>query len=260
MIRRFNYAFKTYFVPPVIELFKWLLFSKEITNYTYDLTITNERYLGHFIALVTNAKYQLIMEYISEIDNDIKLKEHIQQNISASKTAYIADLEIKYGRRVGWYAFVRATKPKVIVETGVDKGLGSCVLTAALMRNDQEGFKGFYYGIDINPESGYLLTGEYTKFGQILFGDSISTLNSLNKNIDIFINDSDHSAEYEEREYDTISNKLNENAIILGDNSHATDKLLNFAEKSGRQFLFFKEEPLHHWYPGAGIGVAFRKL
>jgi hypothetical protein len=26
---------------------------------------------------------------------------------------------------------------------------------------------------------------------------------------------------------------------------------------SYRNFLFFKEEPEEHWYPGAGIGIAF---
>ena len=93
----------------------------------------------------------------------------------------------------------------------------------------------------------------------MLYGDSIQSLQNFHHVIDLFINDSDHSAEYEEKEYETIAGKLSKNAIILGDNSHCSDKLLEFALKSGRGFVFFQERPSRHWYPGAGIGIAFRR-
>ena len=154
---------------------------------------------------------------------------------------------------------MRATKPKIVVETGVDKGLGACVLTAALMKNSEEGYTGYYYGTDINPKAGYLLSEPYSELGRVLYGDSIESLQKLNESIDIFINDSDHSAEYERREYETVQGKLAPAAIILGDNAHTNDKLLTFALATGRQFVFFQEKPLNHWYPGAGIGIAFPK-
>ena len=75
--------------------------------------------------------------------------------------------------------------------------------------------------------------------------------------MDLFINDSDHSAEYEAREYHTIASKLSDRAVILGDNAHATTSLYDFAMRTNRRFLFFKEEPKGHWYRGAGIGSAF---
>ena len=95
------------------------------------------------------------------------------------------------------------------------------------------------------------------KSGEVLYGDSISTLEAFSEKIDLFINDSDHSAEYEYGEYQTIAGKLAAGAVILGDNSHITDSLSRFARKSGRCFIFFHEIPKEHWYPGAGIGVAF---
>jgi hypothetical protein len=144
-----------------------------------------------------------------------------------------------------------------VVETGVDKGLGSCVLTSALIRNAQEGVPGFYYGTDINRSAGYMLSGIYRHYGEILYGDSIESLGAFNERIDMFISDSDHSAEYEEKEYQTIANQLSENAIILSDNSHCTGKLLDFALATNRRFVFFQEQPVNHWYPGAGIGIAF---
>jgi predicted O-methyltransferase YrrM len=176
-----------------------------------------------------------------------------------SKRGRGANAEMPYGRRLGWYALVRALKPRFIVETGVDKGLGACVLTAALRRNVADGSEGRYIGTDINPEAGYLLRGEYARYGEILYGDSIESLATLTEQIDIFINDSDHSAEYEAREYVVVQDKLSDNALIVCDNAHVTDCLMQFALETDRHFLFVREEPAGHWYGGAGIGVAFRQ-
>jgi cephalosporin hydroxylase len=106
-----------------------------------------------------------------------------------------------------WYAIVRAIKPEVVVETGVDQGMGAVVLCAALKRNASEGHPGQYFGTDINPRAGYFLKGEYAKFGKVLHGDSLKSLETLEK-IDLFINDSDHSASYERAEYELIRSKL----------------------------------------------------
>lgn len=137
-------------------------------------------------------------------------------------------------------------------------GLSFVISTAALMQNAKEGYEGFYYGTDINHNAGYLLTEPYNQYGKIVYDDSIESLKKINKNIDMFINDRGHSAEYEMREYIAISEKLSDDAIILGDNSHVTDKLETFARSTNRRFLFFAEKPKQHWYPGGGIGIAFK--
>jgi hypothetical protein len=129
------------------------------------------------------------------------------------------------------------------VETGVDKGLGSCLLTAALKRNKQEGYEGRYYGTDIDPQAGYLLSGDYANYGRILYGDSIESLKQLEGAIDIFINDSDQSADYEAEEYKTVADKLSERAVILGDNSHCTDKLLEFSLATNSALFSSRKTP-----------------
>jgi predicted O-methyltransferase YrrM len=235
----------------------WLLTSRETVNFTYHLEETNRRYLAALIADITNKDFNEILRYIDEITNDSKLQCHVTEMTRRSDARFTSDPEARPARRVGWYAFVRALKPKIVVETGVDKGLGACVLTSALMKNTEEGYEGYYYGTDINPKAGYLMSGDYGKFGEILYGDSIDSLRNLNKQIDIFINDSDHSADYEQREYEAVKSKLSPDAIVLGDNAHVDDKLLDFALATGRRFIFFQEKPLNHWYPGAGIGIAF---
>lgn len=173
------YRFKNaipYTAKPLLIMIKWLFTSKETTNFTYDLTDRNKKYLASTISVVTKKPVDFIEKYIAELDNDEKLKSHILNSILKSSEKHMADLTINFGRRVGWYAFVRAAKPKVVIETGVDKEMGSCVLTAALIKNAEDGFEGRYFGTDINPRAGYLLTGKYADFGKILYGDSIESL------------------------------------------------------------------------------------
>lgn len=249
----------SYYSGRLVKIFEWLFDSNETTNFTYDLTEKSKSYLISTVSMVTGKTYADIAEYVHELENDIDLKSHIERQIAASPLAVISDSTARYGRRIGWYAVARAMKPRVIVETGIDKGLGCCVLSAALLKNKAEGFPGYYYGTDLNPQAGFLYTGAYRTVGEILYGDSIQSLLALDKKIDLFINDSDHSAEYEAQEYQTIHTKLADGAVLLGDNAHVTNKLLEYARATGRSFLYYAEEPLDHWYPGAGVGFAFSK-
>ena len=123
----------------------------------------------------------------------------------------------------------------------------------------KRGGGGEYYGTDINPNAGQLLVEPLARFGKILYGDSLESLSELDVEIDLFINDSDHSVDYEMAEYQLIRDKLSDRAVILGDNSHATDKLSRFSEEFGRNFVFFSENPKNHWYPGGGIGISYPK-
>jgi predicted O-methyltransferase YrrM len=242
------------------ELLRWWLTSNETSNFTYDLTPLNKAHLAALVAHVTARSYQEIAMFMSELDADSDLRSHVREIARAYNDHQLARREVEFGRRLGWYAIARALKPRVVVETGVAKGLGSCVLTAALARNSSEGHPGRYYGLDINPSAGYLLAGKYKQLGEILYGDAIASLRRLDAVIDLFINDSDHSPEYEMAEYRTVAPRLGPNAILLGDNSHVTDQLLLFARATDRQFVFFRETPLRHWYPGAGIGIAFNRI
>jgi hypothetical protein len=235
----------------------WLVRSRETTNYTYELTPRNLKHLASFVSVVAKVPYEEAAGYVRELMDDEDLKRHVVQRTRESGEGFKSDAEARFGRRVGWYAFVRALKPRVVVETGVDKGLGACVLAAALLRNRAEGRDGRYYGTDIDPRAGFLLSGRYKDAGEVLIGDSIESLTALQCGIDLFINDSDHSAEYEGREYEVVAQKLSSRAVVLGDNAHVTDKLLEFAHRTGRRFLYFREDTGGFWFPGSGIGAAY---
>jgi hypothetical protein len=232
----------------------WAPQHTENDNFYYALTPRNRRDLSALIAVVVGSKPGTIDGYLAELFQDQGLRSHITSIMKDDPE--LRDIQVEFGRREGWYAIVRALKPTLVVETGVHHGVGACVLTAALLANAAEGFSGRYLGTDINPDAGRLFVGRYAEQGRILYGDSIASLTAIDDPIDVFINDSDHSAEYEGREYDAIASKLAQVSVVLGDNSHVTQKLSDFAREHDRPFVFFKEEPDQHWYPGAGIGIS----
>jgi predicted O-methyltransferase YrrM len=246
-------------LPKVAQGVGWTFRSREHYNYSYELEPLNVDYLAAFVSVISGQDFAVVRGYIREIENDQELRRHVVELNSRTRERYVADREARFGRRMGWYALVRATKPKVVVETGVDKGLGSVVLAAALRRNAGEGRAGKLFGLDINPNAGYLLAPPYNQFGQIIYGDSLASIAAMSDPIDFFIHDSDHSEEHEWKEFQAVKGKLAPGALVLSDNSDITSKLLEFARETGREFLYFAEKPRNHWWPGDGIGVAFER-
>ena len=247
----------TYLQVPLAGVIKWLIHSKEISNFTYDLAAENIDYLTSFLAVILDTKPSVIGSYIEELSGDADLKAHLSARLKARSSKLFVDQEIRYGRRLGWYAVVRHLKPKVVIETGVDKGLGTSVLAAALLRNSMDGFPGHVWGIDIDPKAGWMLSGKYLKTGTIIADDAIAAIRKFHLPVDLYINDSDHSKDYEFREYHEIQKKLAPNAIVLGDNAHCSDSLFRYSREVDRQFLYWQEQPQNHWYRGGGIGASY---
>jgi hypothetical protein len=244
----------SYFEEALARIESWAPMETEDENFYYELTPLNRQHLAHLISLLSGASLPAVETVFRELDNHQILRRHLLDGVK--RLSGLKDVRIAYGRRLGWYAMVRLLKPATIVETGVDRGVGSCVLCAALMRNAEEGHRGRYFGTELRAKAGELFTGPYAAFGQILYGDSLESLAAFDRPIDLFINDSDHSADYEYREYVAIKDKLSPAGVILGDNCHVTDRLSRFSAETGRPFVFFRESPADHWYPGAGIGFS----
>jgi len=239
------------------RIVSYTFFSKEYDNFTYDLTVLNKEHLSHYISCITGISHKKVRMYFREIEGDFLLRKHLNTCIDTGFLRYCTDKSMFYGRRIGWYALVRIAKPKLVIESGVDKGLGACIITAALKRNTQEGKMGRYIGLDINPMSGKLFSSPYTDYGKFICMNSHTYLKKMKEPVDMFIHDSDHSFSHESREYELIKNRLSKDAYVLSDNAHSSQALNLFAAKMNKRFLFFKEVPSNHWYKGAGIGVAW---
>lgn len=230
---------------------RWLWNSREHTNYTYDLTEQNGGHLAWFVANLTGSPVKAIYGFMDEIYSDTELIAYISDATATSRRSGLADGDVRFGRRVGWYAIVRSTHPEHVVETGTDKGLGSLVLAAALLRNGH----GRLTTVDTNPSAGYLIGGKWGKVVEFRQGDSHAVLPSLDAT-DVFLHDSLHTAAHEGGEYRLVEPRLTQRAIVLSDAAHHTSALRTWAEATGRRFSYFQEAPADHWYSGAGIGVA----
>ena len=118
-------------------MLRWAFASNEHYNHTYHLTEMNLAYLASYTAVISGHKVADIRKYIEELRQDQQLRALLRERALAIPDRHNSDAEPRYGRRLGWYALVRATKPRVVVETGVDRGLGTAVIAAALMRNSR---------------------------------------------------------------------------------------------------------------------------
>ncbi len=238
-------------------ILRWTFTSREYYNYTYDLTALNQAYLASYISVVSGHRVEIIEGYLKELEADTSLREVLIERTVKSPDRHSCDAEPRFGKRLGWYALIRATRPRIVVETGVDRGLGTAVIAAALRRNEQEGFPGLVYATDIVPDSGHLLAEPYKKYCRLLIGDSVESLKKLTCTTDIFLHDSVHTPEYEWAEFMAIEPTLHPGSILLSDNSLMTGKLREYSQRRGLNFLYFQDQPKDHWWPGDGIGAAF---
>jgi hypothetical protein len=231
----------------------WLVHERETTNLTYDLAELNRDQLGWFVSTVSGAEIGQVRAWMHELDNDLPLSEHISTRLSSGPRRHVSATEAHWGRRLGWYALVRALGPERVVETGTHLGLGSCAIAAALLRNGH----GRLTTIDVDPDAGQLIGPPWAEVIDRRIGSSVELLAELG-DVDIFVHDSLHTYEYETAELAAVSPHLRDGAVILSDNAHDSSALSDWAERSGLQYLFFKEQPSGHWWPGDGIGVAWK--
>jgi hypothetical protein len=252
-------TWRRYIGPIVKNWIVWIFTSRADSNFSYALTERCKINLAASLASLLHKDYAEIIGYFCEIETDEDFSSHLRRLWLKHPERYRTDKAPLVGRRMVWYAIARAVKPKILIETGVDQGIGAVVLCAAISRNAAEGYPGQYYGTDINRNAGYFLQPPYSHFGRILYGDSLMSLGYLSETVDLFINDSDHSEDYERAEYELIKHKLSPTAIVLGDNSHVTSRLAEFSIGEGRKFVFLSEEPAEHWYRGGGIGISLPK-
>lgn len=232
---------------------RYLLFDREVDNFTYD--ITNKDDLAACIAGVLGRDANIIRSYVNELETDRKLREAIED---AMGTRQGRKRSVFYGRRLGWYAIVRATKPQLAIETGVHDGLGSAVLLRALARNADEGAEGVLLSFDIRQDVGWLVPPWLRSRYELRISDARTTLGEAvgDRRVDFFLHDSDHRYEHESGEFEAVLQLTGPGAVLISDNAHSGTAFRDFCARRGLAFSFCREQPDHPFYPGAGIGIA----
>lgn len=197
---------------------RWLVGSREHTNFTYDLTPLNREHLAWWVADVAGIPVAEARGYMTEIEQDTDVARLVLAVTQASDRRRLAYHEVRLHKRIEWYALVRALRPQRVVETGTDKGLGSVVLAAALLRNGSGRLK----TLDVNSDAGYLISGDYATVTDLRVGDSDTTLAQMGQPVDFFLHDSLHTRKHELAEYEAVAPRLSGRVVVLSDNAHAT--------------------------------------
>lgn len=245
-------------VTPLSAATTWYLKSYEYTNFTYAISEKSENYLGALLANGLGTTYETIGRYFSEIQQDELLNKHFYKQINDSPERYFSDLPIRYGRRIGWYALVRHLKPKLVIESGIDRGVGTCVLAAAILRNQSEGYDGRVVGLDINPYAGRYIKAPYDQVVDVVRTSSLDYLNEFDGKIDLFLHDSDHAYDFEWQEFSLAFPKLSPTGMLVSDNAEVTQCLYDFCLTNDLKFWYWQEEVLNSPALPGGIGIGIR--
>ena len=219
------------------------------------LVCPSNRYLASLIADVAEMEFRDTMAFFTELGNDVDLKRHIARR----SINFAPEWEVRFGRCIGWYAFVRTLKPETTVEIQSGDGLGACLVTAALRRNAAEGFLGRYHGIDPIPGSGHLLSGAYADFGDFLYGSTLTSISNINAPIDLLIINSDYSSYKETALYEMVVDRFSDQAVVLSTHSSYSDALFDFSLRDSRRFILYHEKVEGGWYHSVGMGISYKK-
>lgn len=179
--------------------------------------------LHHWTLLARHAQvpYAEILRYRRELIHDDEFQGHIERHLG--HVGYVTS-----GPEL--YVLVRATKPGVIVETGVASGVSSAHILRALAANGT----GTLYSIDLPnvqegselPEGrscGWIVPEAVRDRWQLQLGDSRELLPKLLERlgrVDFFFHDSDHSYESMRFELERAVPRLIDGGVLVSDDTH----------------------------------------
>lgn len=230
----------------------WLLTRTEFANYSYPISSRNRTHFAWFVAEACRSPVHEVLRCFEELESDADLRMEFEKAADRSGRRREFDRDFSPGRRLAWYALIRITKPRLVVETGTEKGFGSAVIAAALIRNGS----GRLITIDVEPSAGAFLSETARDVVTQATMDSVACIQGLSEPIDMLILDSDHSDEHERTELQAAAPRLSPSAIVISDNCHVTDVLEDWSRTHDRRFLYCHERPERHWYSGVGTGVS----
>ncbi len=160
------------------------------------------------------------------------------------------------------YIAIRALRPRIVVETGVDKGASTSYILKALSANG----KGFLYSIDLpnqcyrtssgeihvdssppRHESGYLIPPKLKGRWKLVLGNTWHTLPPLLDQlgqIDLFLHDSEHTYETMAFEFETAWAHLSAGGLLVSDDATWNESLSDFAQRHAVNLKIIKGQGL----------------
>jgi predicted O-methyltransferase YrrM len=236
-----------------LRVAKYVLLDPDVGDFSYDLD--NEGELVDFLARTLALDRAAVAGYLAEIRAEPALTREL-----AARVRWRPDMKRRVGlaHRVAWYAIVRATKPRLVVETGIKHGVGSLVLLAALERNAREGSPGRLISFDVDPFSGWVVPDRLRHNWVAVFASTFTALEATleGQEVDLFICDTPPDYEIESFEIRAALRHAAPGIIVIAANGDRTTALPELAAELDGEYHFFVERPRRHIYPGGGLGLA----
>ncbi len=231
----------------------FVLLDPETTNFTYD--ITNQPELAGWVAAVARCSVDVARAYVSEPQADAMLQRRLQ-DATAGRWLWTHRAP-SFGKRLGWYALVRALKPRFVVEVGVHDGLGTLALLRALERNlDEDGVAGRLVSFEVNPGGGWLVGSD--RLWELRLQPSDEGLPEIlgrGDRLDMFVYDGWHSFDHERWNLELAASHLDRDGVLLSDDAQTTQALQRLCSERSLEYFAFAENPAKHFYPGSVLGA-----
>jgi hypothetical protein len=236
-------------------ILKHIMLDPEVDNYTYELS--NEDELAPFLAEALGLPLHEAKKLLAEAATDEELNDELTRRV---RWRFDTKRRLHLGRRVLWFAIVRHVRPSLVVECGVQEGLGTLVLLRALERNGEEGSPGRLVSIDPLANAGWLVPERLRKGWTFVNARSEGGLDSAleGSTVDLLLSDSGGSYERELGEYETGLRHASPSLVLVAGAGDQTTALRDFSQRHGFTYSYFQDRPKDHFFRGAGTGVAAR--
>ena len=141
------------------------------------------------------------------------------------------------------YMLVRWTRPELVVETGVARGVSSLIVLEAMDLSDA----GRLVSFDVTDSVGQLVPHGNPRWELVVLGEShrrqefSSVVRRLGP-VDIFIHDSDHTYDQQHFEFEIAKGCLKADGILLSDDVDASAAFSDFAAGSSGSPVYLLDE------------------
>jgi predicted O-methyltransferase YrrM len=235
---------------------RFVLLSPEPHNFTFEIANLDE--LAQWAAAVADSSFDHAQAALDEVARDAVLAARLRA--ATSGRWWWTTRAPAFGKRLGWYALARMLRPRLVVEVGVDDGLGSLLLLRALERNAAEDHPGRLVSFDVNPAAGWLVDGR-SLWDLRIESSSVGLPRLLEQEgeLDLFIYDGWHSHAAERADLESAFPRLRPDGVLLSDDSQVTRALPEFCVEHGLELFEFHEIPLEHFHPGAVLAAGRRR-
>jgi hypothetical protein len=202
--------------------------------YVPSISLGEELY---FCRRMSGCTMDLVRQAFAELASDRDFLEGLRLDYDRLRSD--SPVPFSVGRLKVWYVLVRLLRPNVVIETGVHDGLSSALILRALERNQ----RGLLVSIDLPSVElpigvdgpGWLVPASLRARWILRLGDSRKLLPALAREyapVEMFIHDSDHAAEFQRFEYETVRAFLGGAGLLLTDDARF-DLLTELAKRWG---------------------------